>query len=427
MTAPAPAGPEPAATTGVAPDVPADASPPPDAPAGTAVSPTARQLWRRGRGLLIALALLVVTGLLIALLTSGESAALHPRSAAQNGSRAVAELLAGHGVRTTLATTADEAARAAGPGTTLLIARPDALTDRARDTLARAAGAEGARTVLIAPAQDALDAFAPGVLAAAPAPAQEREPRCAEDAPRRAGSARLGGYRYAVPPGQDTNAGCYPADGLPTLVTLPREGGGAVVLMGTPEPLYNEHLDEDGNASLALQLLGAHAELVWYLPSGQDAPEGGDGLLSLVDPGWRWATLQLAIAAALAALWRGRRLGPVVPEALPVVVPAAETTEGHARLYHRAGARDRAAAALRAAARARLAPLVGLPPAAAHAPETLPGAVAAHTGDAPPELTALLFGPPPRDDQALIRLADALDALERRVAATGTPDPDATR
>ncbi|MGK5533945.1 DUF4350 domain-containing protein [Streptomyces sp. URMC 129] len=390
--------------------------------ATTAVSPDARGLWRRARGLLTALALLALTGAVLGLLTSGDNGTLDPRSATQSGSRAVAELLAERGVDVTLATTAREAAAATGPDTTLLVVHPDALTDDGRDTLRRAADAGGARLVLLAPGRAALDAFTPGVLAAGPASVEERPPDCADPAARRAGSAHLGGYGYVLPGPEGT--GCYPVSGLPTLVTLPTgRTGGETVLLGAADLLHNEHLDEDGNASLALQLLGARDRLVWYLPSGEEAPGADDeqSLLGLLHPGWRWAALQLAVAVALAAAWRARRLGPVVTERLPVTVRAAETTEGHARLYHRAGARDRAADALRTAARTRLAPLVGVAPAAAHTPGSLPAAVAAHTGDTPQAVHALLFGPPPADDTGLVRLADDLDALERRVT------PDATK
>ena len=69
---------------------------------------------------------------------------------------------------------------------------------------------------------------------------------------------------------------------------------------------------------------------------------------------------QLGVALALTALWRARRLGPLVTERLPVVVRASETVEGHARLYQSRRARDRVAAALRAAAAGRLLPGAGL-------------------------------------------------------------------
>jgi hypothetical protein len=269
---------------------------------------------------------------------------------------------------------------------------------------------------------------APAVAAADPAPAGDTAPDCAWDTARRAGDARLGGYRYlpadaAPPPG---TAACYPVAGAPTLVALPAGDGtgGDTVLLGTPDPLYNEHLDEDGNASLALQLLGSRPHVVWYLPGPDDAPSAGErrDLLGLLPAGWRWAAFQLAIAAALAAVWRARRLGPVVTEPLPVVVRAAETTEGRARLYHQAGARGHAAEALRTAARSRLARLAGVAAVDAHAPAVLPPAVAARTGDPVAAVHGLLFGPPPADDTALVRLADDLDALERRM--TQHPEPE---
>ena len=54
------------------------------------------------------------------------------------------------------------------------------------------------------------------------------------------------------------------------------------------------------------------------------------------------------MAFLVVGVWRGRRLGPIMTEPLPVTVRAAETVEGHGRLYHRLNARDRAANALRA-------------------------------------------------------------------------------
>ncbi|MFD9129984.1 DUF4350 domain-containing protein, partial [Kitasatospora sp. NPDC059571] len=128
------------------------------------------------------------------------------------------------------------------------------------------------------------------------------------------------------------------------------------------------------------------------------------------------AGLTLPVAAAPAALWRARGLGRVVAEDLPVVVRAAETTEGRARLYRRANARGHAAEALRRAVRHRLAPVLGVPPAAdGPDPATLCAAAAARTGRPSAEVQALLYGGPPTDDAALLRLTDHLDALERQV------------
>ncbi len=229
----------------------------------------------------------------------------------------------------------------------------------------------------------------------------------------------MGGIRYRTSaPDADT---CYPSDGLPTLVRLPAtEADGDTVVLGAPDILFNDSLDEHGNASLALQLLGSRPHLVWYLPSLSDdalTDTGERGFLDLLPSGWLWGTLQLFLAAVLAAFWRARRLGPLVPERLPVAIRASETVEGRARLYRKANARDRAATALRSTTRTRLAPLVGVPVAQAHAPEALLPALSAHLrghGDGQ-ALRSLLFGPPPGDDAALIVLADQLDALEREV------------
>jgi hypothetical protein len=115
----------------------------------------------------------------------------------------------------------------------------------------------------------------------------------------------------------------------------------------------------------------------------------------------------------LVAVWRARRLGPVVTEPLPVVVRAAEATEGRARLYRRARARDRAADALRGAAVSRLAPRFGL--GTAPDPQALAESLARHTGRPPHLVADLLYGPVPDDDAGLVALADALDALEEEV------------
>jgi hypothetical protein len=79
----------------------------------------------------------------------------------------------------------------------------------------------------------------------------------------------------------------------------------------------------------------------------------------------KFGVVQLLVALGVLALWRGRRLGPVVEEPLPVVVRAAETVEGRSRLYRKAGARDVAAEALRRAAVRRLGTALGLPRRAA--------------------------------------------------------------
>ncbi|MER7108104.1 DUF4350 domain-containing protein [Streptomyces sp. NPDC000229] len=394
----------------------------------TSTSLTTRQIWTRVRGLLLALAVLIVAGIVMALVRSdAQHGRLDPRSADPNGSRAVAELLKQRGVTTRVVTTLDEATTATGPDTTLLVTTPDLLTDHQRDLLRSDMETAAGRTVLLSAGAPSVGTLAPGVNAGSSAPVSVLSPRCSLPAADRAGDVDLGGERYTTRlPGSDT---CYPSDGLPTLVRINDPAGGDTVLLGSPDILYNERLDKQGNASLALQLLGSRPHLVWYLPSLDDpsatggSGDSGDreegaaerGFLELIPSGWLWGTLQLALAALLAAIWRARRLGPLVTEQLPVAIRASETTEGRARLYRRANARERAATVLRTATRTRLAPLLGVPPTEAHSPESLLPAVSARLASGDSNLRTLLFGPAPADDAALTLLADQLDALEREV------------
>ncbi|MFF4903232.1 DUF4350 domain-containing protein [Streptomyces sp. NPDC001260] len=385
----------------------------------TSVSPTARQVWTRARGIALAVILILAAAVVIAVVRSDvRHGELDPRSVDPYGSRAVAEILADHGVTTRVVTTLAEARAAASPDTTLLVAVPDRLTQRQQTAMHSAIADSGGRTVLVAPGSSSVEKLVPGVTAdPATSFGSTLAPDCGLPAAQRAGRADTGGIRYTTT--HLDAAKCYPSERLATLLRIPQTSGdGDTIVLGAPDILLNDRLDEQGNASLALQLLGSRPHLVWYLPSLSDssATDGGEkSFLDLLPSGWLWGTLQLFIAAALAALWRARRFGPLVPEKLPVAIRASETVEGRARLYRKANARDRAAAALRSTTRTRLAPLVGVPVSQAHAPETLLPALSAHLRGDGQSLHSLLFGPPPSDDAALIALADQLDALEREV------------
>ncbi|WP_432105027.1 DUF4350 domain-containing protein [Streptomyces sp. bgisy091] len=396
----------------------------------TSQSLTPHQTWLRVRGPLMAVLVIVIAGVAFAALRSGgQYGRLDPRSADPHGSRAVAELLKDRGVSVEIVTTLDEAAAETGPGTTLLVTGPNTLTAQQQRRLRTATADSPNRTVLIAPDGSSLSRLAPGVRTGSRGAVNARRPLCELPMARRAGSVHLGGIRYTTAaPGA---TGCYPDRGLSTLLFLPGTGTGGSVLLGSPDLLQNDRLDQQGNASLALQLLGSRPHLAWYLPSFDDpSATGGDGrgngdeagegsgFISLIPQGWIWGTLQLALAAVLAAVWRGRRLGPLITERLPVIIRASESTEGRARLYRRTNARERAAAVLRSAARSRLSSLVGLPSRDADSPEALIPALAARLGTSGTSHSSLLFGPAPADDAALVLLANQLDALEREVRAS---------
>jgi hypothetical protein len=366
-------------------------------------------------------AVLALVVLLTVLATdSSEGGSLDPRSAEPEGTLALAELLRDRGI---------DSARGGAPeaGGTLVVPFAGRL-DPEQLTRILDSARPAARVVLLAPAEvpgtDLTETRLQGL--------SVREPNCSLPTAQTAGAAEVGGRTYA---GGSTS--CY---GGSLVVT--RSGPVSLVVLGSPTFLTNERLDDDGNAALALGLLtGAglpgepSTSVTWYQPSLDPAADP-PGLLDLL-PGWvGWSSLQLALAVALLALWRGRRFGPVVEEPLPVVVPAAETVEGRARLYAAGKARGAAAEALRAGARARLGGALdhgGEPD-----PQGLVTAVAGRSGRQPGEIAALLYGSAqpgataatgqvpglgepvsgtPGDDAALVRLADEIDRLEREVRA----------
>jgi hypothetical protein len=112
-------------------------------------------------------------------------------------------------------------------------------------------------------------------------------------------------------------------------------------------------------------------------------------------------------------LWRGRRLGPLVVEPLPVTVKAVESTQGRGRLYRHVRDREHAAAILRHATAARLLAHLRLP--GSTGTDQLVRAVAATTARDPREVHALLVARPVPHDRALTHLATDLAELEKEV------------
>jgi len=375
---------------------------------------TARE-WRRALRAPAAVAALLVLAAVLAVVggAGARRGALDPLAADPAGSRALAVLLAGQGVAVRRSTDLLAAAAAARPGDTVLVAFAGSEPLAA---LSQLAGRPGVQVVLVGADPSALDAVRSNLTVAGSRPVGGLTPGCALPAAVRAGDADLGGLRYrarsTVPAAAGVGAGttsCYDA----TLVTGRTAAGAPLTVLGAGDLLTNDRLGHRGNAALALGLLGTGPTLHWVLPGGGTAGgPGGQRSLAAVLPRWvAPVAVQLLVAAGLLALWRGRRLGPVVAEPLPVVVRAAETVEGRARLYRRVGARAAAAGALRAGALARLGPPLGLggdadPPAVVQA-------VAERAGRPAEQVRELLYGGSPADDRALVALAGGLDRLVR--------------
>ena len=211
--------------------------------------------------------------------------------------------------------------------------------------------------------------------------------------------------RYAPGPAADIQSrpGCFDGTVRPDGV-----GRGVLVAVGTSRFFVNELLDEADNAVLAATLLApTGAEQVTFL-----TPEAGTGdrrLWDLLGPGVAQAIVQLAVAAALYALWRARRLGRPVVERQPVRVAGSELVAAVGRLL--AGRRQpgESAAALRAEARRTLVARLGIP---ATAPiDHLAPAVAARTGLDPAAVAATLELRPVLTDDDLVALASEIDHI----------------
>ena len=128
------------------------------------------------------------------------------------------------------------------------------------------------------------------------------------------------------------------------------------------------------------------------------------------------------MAFLITAIWRGRRLGPILSEPLPVTVRAAETTEGRARLYAHARDAVHAADQLRIGALGRLGRMLGLGPSAA-APE-IADAAAARTGFDRGAVRGILIDELPRNDADLVDLDRRLRSLEQAVHASVRPNDE---
>ncbi|MGF7237745.1 MAG: DUF4350 domain-containing protein, partial [Frankia sp.] len=432
-----------------APAPPADLETPPDPSAGAArpsvptalrTGPGGAEIRRRVRVVALVVALLIAGALLIAVFgRSGPGGDLDPRSAKPSGARAIAQLLRNRGIGVTftddptVAVSPAAGTSAAAAARTIVLPRPGRLTEPEVNRLA-AAAAHGAHLVLIDPSDEVLSALGAGMHTGPTVDVRDRPAGCLAPEATTAGSAWMGGSTFD---GTGVSADCYPAGGLPTLVlaTVTSSGratpDGRLAVVGSGTFLTNAKLASSGDAALALELLAARPSVLWLMPTGGRAGAldgGGTGLLGLVSAGVLAAFAQLGVAVLVLAAWRGRRLGPPVPEPLPVVVRAAETVEGRARLYRAAHAGPAAAEALTEAARSRLTRALGVPTTADGTtpdPAALVGAVAAATGRPPNEIGTLLYGsgsagragPARRRDRpvddALVQLARDLDDLER--------------
>lgn len=359
---------------------------------------------------------LLVAGLLAAVVLTAltaespeQSSPLDPDNPEPAGAQAVARVLEREGVEVDVVRGAEELAslQESGPlrDSLVVVTDPEQLGgNTTRDLLAT-----GGDVLVVAPNPLLLDRLGFGGGAEPVAEEKSLEADCSTLSGLRVRAEQAVSY-----PSGD---GCFPTSGG-HLYAERHADGRSVAVFGAPHVLANETVTDSGHAAVALRLLGERDRLVWYVPDLTDVAAGEATSLGSLLPGWVRPAIFLAALAVIALmLARGRRLGRLLAEPLPVHVRAIETTTSRGRLYRSVGDRAHAADTLRRATRVRLTTRLHLPRAAAEDPTALVPAVAEASGRRPDDVRRLLApgGHDAGTDDDLVGLAEDLDQLEREV------------
>jgi hypothetical protein len=365
-----------------------------------------RPVRRRPWWMLVALVAICVVAATATYLTAPRPGGqLDPAATGPDGGHALVALLRDHGVTVVVANSVDEAVNAARPGSLLLFGQTQRVTTE--PLMKRLADASG-DLLLVEPTSRARAALSPGIRSAGTGSADDA-PDCVLPEANHAGSADLGPSSTFRAVGDGAVTSCYGG----ALVRY-RDGDRTVTVLGSTAFMTNGGLLRAGNAALAMNLAGVHPRLVWFAPQHTEGGSSAKGkIFDLIPENVTWMVIQLWLTVALLALWKSRRIGPLVAEDLPVVVRASETVEGRGRLYRSRRARDRAAQALRTATLQRLVPRLGL--GADAQPSAAVQAIAALSRSDPEMLRHILFGSLPATDADLVQLTHALDEIERQI------------
>lgn len=350
-------------------------------------------------------------GLQVAATAPNDHRSLDPEGRNDAGALAIAEILRDQGVDIEVYRSRAEARAAIDNSSTLVMTNPYTLTDEGLSELTAPAD----RIVFLSAGSHLLDVLGIGTNATGSLDSTSADCRLPEFA--EVGSIRPD--RLFLP--DDGVTACYGGASGAAVLVADDDGVRTTVVDGA-KLFSNEYLAEDGNAALALALLGQTEKIVWYVPSLSDTDIEGQSpdTLGSLTPGWVTpAILLLMLVGAAAALWRGQRFGPLVAETLPVTVRASETMHGRARLTARAGDAPHAALALRDGSQRRLARRLGL--TARATADEVADAASDRLGIPRGTLQSLLAGPLPTDDAALVDLARRLSDLETAVEKNAGP------
>lgn len=345
--------------------------------------------------------------------TAVDGPPLDPTSPRESGTLALAEVLRQQGVDVIVTTGLNEtrAALAEASESTLFLTNFDGfLTDQQiADT------SDLAPTVIIAgPGITELLAVAPEVANAGTrvgtVPAQCPSPLVSQAPEISAGPSSL-----RIIDNESGAVGCYGNDELGFgLISIDR-GSTHLVLLAATNALTNGAITTADNAAFALRLLGHNDTLVWYTPSFDDLSDaGGIKTYDELSPDWVTPVVWLIVLTLLtAAIWRGRRFGPLVIEKLPVTVRSNETMQGRARLYEKTAARLHTLDSLRIGSIRRLATLCGM--ASTASIDDVINRISPLIDQPVAQLRQLLVDARPTNDSELLSFSDELLALEQRV------------
>lgn len=376
--------------------------------------------WRRWLPWLVLI--VAATGISVLLATTRDGEPLSPTNQGPDGAQGLAEVLRQQGVEVQVVNGTEGLARAGvGPGTTVLLGHTAYLGPDSGAELVRLTR-EAQRLVVLVPQAGAPVGDVLGLdvqtdqSSGPPAEAECTDPLVRDgdrvtrhDVQLSATGSDRGQVTACFPPAPGHNAGGA-RDGAMLTFPATQERAGTT-LVGFPAAWTNRHITEEANAALGLRLLGGGQRLVWVIPQPTDAaPTEARSLGDVLPRNFAPSVLLLAMTALALAVWRGRRLGPVVTEPLPAVVHASETTRSRGRLYRQADDREHALAAAQAGTRHRLAPRLGLPRTVGEV--VLVAAVVEATGRPEHEITRLLTVPTVDDDETFVTTVRELRSLE---------------
>ncbi len=367
---------------------------------------------------------LALLGIVVALMLLSGGGAPPPfgvDSAAPDGYRAMATLLADAGVRVESVRPEDLEQLGFGSDDGLVVPVPE-YAGAAQLDAARAAASSGATVVvsgeqLFYPLEDRTLVRSP----ANPVSLGRCDMADLEDLES---VDNISGNLLALPSELDAAATevCF-ADGAGALVTREPSGGGTITMLASPYLWANARLQPDkeeggralDNGPMALSLLGDldSVTFVVAVPPPGVTPDGTRNPLSLIPFPVRLAMSQLVGAFLIYAWWRSRRLGRPVNEVLPVEVSGSELVEAVGGLLRRSGSTQHAARVLRGDLRRELSSRLGVP--LDGDPTAMVAAISSRTGRDPDELGRLLYGSSVDTNSELVALSRALDELHSEV------------